>query len=109
MHVLFLSCLVLSCLVLSCLALPCRVRTHIPQASSEPLAVGISEVAGQGHWWDTIMDDDVLAPFYETALQQVGLPPLPRVVEVVTLNPATTTGRGGLRIEQLRTPYLLRQ
>jgi hypothetical protein len=55
------------------------------------------------------MDDDVLAPFYETALQQVGLPPLPRVVEVVTLNPATTTGRGGLRIEQLRTPYLLRQ
>ena len=84
-----------------------RFARLVDQASSEPLAVGISEIAGQGHWWDTIMDDDVIAPFYETCLQQPGLPELPRIVEVVTLNPATSTGRGGLRIEQLRRPYQL--
>lgn len=112
-----------------------RFARLLDQASTEPLAVGISEVAGEGHWWDSIMDDDVIAPFYAAALQQDGLPSLPRIVEVVTLNPATTTGRGGtfpvalllplfcctaflyllllylcdsgVRIEQLRTPYRL--
>jgi hypothetical protein len=84
-----------------------RFARLVDQASSEPLAVGISEVAGEGHWWDTIMDDEVLAPFYDAAIQQDGLPPLPRIVDVVTLNPATTTGKGGVRIDQLRKPYRL--
>ena len=84
-----------------------RFARLVDQASTEPQTVGISEVAGEGHWWDTIMDDDVIAPFYDAALKQDGLPSLPQIIEVVTLNPATTTGRGGVRIEQLRQPYRL--
>lgn len=84
-----------------------RFARLVDQATSAPLTVSISEVAGEGHWWDSIMDDEVIAPFYDAALQQDGLPPLPRVVEVVTLNPATSSGRGGVRIDQLRQPYRL--
>lgn len=72
-----------------------------------PNAVAISELAGEGHWFDGIMDDDVMQSFYQQALAQPTLPPLPRRFQSVSYNPASSSGRGGVRIEQLRTPYRL--
>ena len=74
----------------------------VPDANT----VAISEIGGKDHWFDGIMDDAVMHAFYTNHLAKP-LPPLPRFFESVTINPASTTGRGGVRIEQLRIPYRL--
>lgn len=82
-----------------------RFARLVEQESAKPNAVAISEVVGEGHWWDAVMDDDeVMQPFYDAALATPTLlPPLPAQFVSLTMNPATTSGRGGVRIEQLKT------
>ena len=51
------------------------------------------------------MDDDLtMQPFYDAAFGGPPLPPLPAEFVSLTANPATTAGRGGVRIEQLKRP-----
>jgi hypothetical protein len=82
-----------------------RFARLVEQESAEPDAVAISEVVGEGHWWDAVMDDDeVMQPFYDSALATPTLlPRMPAQFVSLTMNPATTSGRGGIRIEQLKT------
>eukprot|EP00931_Biecheleriopsis_adriatica_P048949 TRINITY_DN28299_c0_g1_i1.p1 TRINITY_DN28299_c0_g1~~TRINITY_DN28299_c0_g1_i1.p1 ORF type:complete len:947 (-),score=155.49 TRINITY_DN28299_c0_g1_i1:5-2812(-) len=83
-----------------------RFARLLDQESGDPDAVTVSEVPGVGHWWGGVVDDQELQEFYDKALAGP-LPLLPQHFTVVTLNPATSTGRGGIRIDQLQIPFRL--
>ena len=77
--------------------------------------IRLSEIPGQGHWFDGIMSDDLLQEFLNKTLNpvqlhaksdgQLPLPPLPDAFTISTLNPASTGSKGGIRILQLEVPY----
>jgi len=81
-----------------------RMARIVDQLSANTKAVEISEIPGEGHWFDGVVDDDIMQNFFNAHLSDT-LPALPEQFVVVTLNPATSEGKGGLRILQLRTPY----
>ena len=73
--------------------------------------VTFTELAGKPHWWwDTkkdsdggAMNDAELRSFY--ALLNAPLPPFPAQLDLVTYNPSTHGGRGGVRVMQQLQPY----
>ncbi|CAE8711893.1 unnamed protein product [Polarella glacialis] len=83
-----------------------RFARLLEQETGDPEAVVISEVPGEGHWWGKVVDDSELQEFYDRAVAGP-LPALPQRFTAVTLNPATSSGRGGIRMDQLRVPYRL--
>jgi len=83
-----------------------RFARLLDEESGQRDAVHISEVPGQGHWFNGVVGDAEMQHFYERHLYGP-LPPLPRRFAAVTLNPSSSGGRGGLRIEQLQVPYRL--
>lgn len=70
-----------------------------------PSLANLSEVSGKGHWFDGVVDDDVLQGFIEKHLNAFAKPSLPKTFTVLTMNPATTGSRGGLRILSLEVPF----
>lgn len=72
----------------------------------------LSEIPAQGHWFDGVVDDDTMQSFLAAHLNdtddpQLSLPPLPDVFSLITLNPASTGSKGGIRILQLEVPFRL--
>lgn len=68
--------------------------------------VGLSEIPGKGHWFDGVVDDDVLQKFFDKYLHPGhGKPRLPRKFSMFTMNPASSSSRGGLRILQQDVPF----
>ena len=69
------------------------------------------ELPGKPHWWwDTntesdggVMHDDQMRAFYAHLEQP--LPPFPATTELVTYNPSTHLGRGGVRVLQQIVPF----
>jgi hypothetical protein len=76
------------------------------------LVFSVSEVAGQGHWFDNVVSDDTIQSFLDKYLDPyqnpgLNLPPLPESFTISTLNPASTGSRGSIKILQLEVPYRL--
>lgn len=69
--------------------------------------VALSEVPGKGHWFDGVVDDDQLQPFIDEYLNAKRKPVLPDSFTVMTMNPATSGSRGGLRILSLEVIFEL--
>lgn len=64
-----------------------------------------SEVAGQPHWWETIMTTDVLSQFYRDQLATVDIPRKTlKVFELVVANPGDTGSKGGIKVLYLINP-----
>jgi len=83
-----------------------RFARLLDQETGQPGTAELSEVPGRGHWFNGVVGDKEMQRFYDRHLYGP-LPPLPRRFASVTLNPASSSGRGGLRIEQLEVPYRL--
>ncbi|KAL9129258.1 MAG: hypothetical protein Q9217_002238 [Psora testacea] len=62
------------------------------------------EVHGGGHWYDGVMTTEPLREFYEHILSDPGSLTLPSNFSIIVVNPADMGPRGGLVIEQLRSP-----
>ena len=60
--------------------------------SGVPGTVQVSEIPGQGHWFDGIVDDTIMQTFFNTHFSY-NLPSLPNTFTVVTLNPASSDGK----------------
>lgn len=70
-----------------------------------PSVVALSEIAGKGHWFDGVVDDDDLQAFIGKHLSSNAKPALPKNFTVLTMNPASTGSRGGIRILSLEVPF----
>lgn len=68
-------------------------------------SVALSEVEGEGHWFDGVVDDDILQAFIEKHLMATRKPALPTKFSVMTMNPSSTGSRGGLRILSLEVVF----
>eukprot|EP01121_Diplochlamys_sp_Union-15-3_P019133 TRINITY_DN7129_c0_g1_i1.p1 TRINITY_DN7129_c0_g1~~TRINITY_DN7129_c0_g1_i1.p1 ORF type:complete len:874 (+),score=148.91 TRINITY_DN7129_c0_g1_i1:71-2692(+) len=84
-----------------------RIARLLNQLNSNLTFVNVSEVPGQGHWFDGVVDDAVLQRFYDQHMLFPVLPDIPKSFEVRTLNPSSSGSRGGIQILQLLTPYKL--
>lgn len=69
--------------------------------------MSLNEVPGKGHWFDGVVDDEILQPFIEKHLASAMKPRLPSQFTMVTLNPASTGSRGGMRILSLEVVFQL--
>ncbi|KAJ3100428.1 hypothetical protein HDU97_002215 [Phlyctochytrium planicorne] len=87
-----------------------RLVRLVNEWNRNPTSVGISEVPGQGHWFEGVVSDDTLQKFLEDHIditKNPGLPhpPLPEAFTISTLNPASTGSKGSIKILQLEVPY----
>lgn len=69
--------------------------------------VSLSEIPGKGHWFDGVVDDDVLQTFIGKHLSVPEKPKLAKQFSLVTMNPASSGSRGGISIQQLEVPFQL--
>lgn len=70
----------------------------------------LSEVPGQGHWWDGIMNDNVMQMFYNKSIQnalQGTARSLPKTFRFSLLNPSSFSGKAGIQVLQLGRPFRL--
>eukprot|EP00026_Physarum_polycephalum_P007962 Phypoly_transcript_08035.p1 GENE.Phypoly_transcript_08035~~Phypoly_transcript_08035.p1 ORF type:complete len:482 (+),score=53.17 Phypoly_transcript_08035:136-1446(+) len=81
-----------------------RMARIVDELSKNPHTVQVSEIPGQGHWFNGVVDDPILQKFFNEHYS-LTLPPLPSNFTIVTLNPATTGSKGGIQILQLTIPY----
>ncbi|KAH8551499.1 hypothetical protein BGW37DRAFT_520457 [Umbelopsis sp. PMI_123] len=76
--------------------------------ASNPEFVKISEYAGQGHWWDDVLDNQEFSEFITERVDD------PRTMideldsfTITVINPSGTGSKGGITVEQLLVPYHL--
>ena len=62
--------------------------------------VSLSEVR-ESHWFDGVLSAKIVQDFLAQILHDPVQPSLPKDFELVTVNPASTTSRGGIQILQL--------
>eukprot|EP00741_Cyanophora_paradoxa_P018333 tig00000204_g17702.t1 len=87
---------------------PWHLRRMTRMAREAGADVRYHEIPGKGHWFDGVLDDDEIGAFFDSLLAPPARPPpLPPSFRVLTLNPSTSGGRGGLRILQLIVPARL--
>lgn len=67
--------------------------------------VELNEVPGEGHWFDGVVDDDLLQTFIQERLAAEAKPRLPLQFSLFTINPGSTGSRGGLSILSLEVPF----
>ena len=89
-----------------------RMVRLINEYSANPRAASLSEVPGQGHYFEGIMDDDFMQSFIDnytnpSAGARQTLPSFPSLFTVTTLNPSSSGPRGSVEILQLQLPYRL--
>ncbi|KAJ3218634.1 hypothetical protein HDU67_004687 [Dinochytrium kinnereticum] len=89
-----------------------RLVRLVNEWNRNPTSVNISEVPGQGHWFEGVVNDDTLQNFLDKYINpenNPGLPhpPLPEAFTLSTLNPASSGSKGSIRILQLEVPYRL--
>lgn len=63
----------------------------------------VSEIPGKGHWWGGVVQDEEMEAFFLAHLE--AWPPLPERFEVVSLNPSSFAGRGGVKVHQHGIPF----
>ncbi|EFA78494.1 transmembrane protein [Heterostelium album PN500] len=64
----------------------------------------ISEVPGEGHWFNGVVDDAFMQAFFNAHVN-TNIPSLATTFTVTTLNPATSGPKGGISIVQFLQPY----
>ncbi|CAG8568986.1 1077_t:CDS:10 [Cetraspora pellucida] len=82
----------------------------VSEHSGDPQAIKLSEIPGQGHWFDKVMDDDVMQEFYDEHLKFNYLnnsDSCPKEFTIILLNPASFGSKCGIHIEQLQIPFRL--
>ncbi len=72
----------------------------------------LSELPGQGHWFDGILSDDEAQRFLDRYLDRqvnptLSKPPFPDAFTITTMNPFSTGSKGGIRILQAQVPFRL--
>ncbi|KAI9138058.1 hypothetical protein BKA69DRAFT_1127679 [Paraphysoderma sedebokerense] len=83
-----------------------RMARMVNEWHGNPAYTGISEVPGGGHWFDGVVDDSALEPFFNRYLTpQKTRPQLPQQFIISTMNPANFGSKGGIQILQLVVPY----
>ena len=80
-----------------------RLKQLISEKNSET-TTRYSELQGKGHWYDGMMTTEPLRKFYEKILKDPKPPALPLHFSIIIANPAEMGPKGGLIVEQLRTP-----
>ncbi|KAM3588939.1 hypothetical protein VKS41_001366 [Umbelopsis sp. WA50703] len=76
--------------------------------AADPDFVKVTEIPGQGHWWDTILDNEIYSNFTEKHVEN----PKDVIDEleeftVSVMNPSGSGSKAGIIVEQLSTPYRL--
>ncbi|CAG8515817.1 2966_t:CDS:10 [Funneliformis caledonium] len=92
----------------------------VNEYSNNPLAINLSEVIDQGHWFDNIMSDKVMQDFMNKYLltqkdsfqlssdnRLIKDPVLLRQFTITLMNPANFGGKGNIIVEQLFIPFRL--
>eukprot|EP01111_Echinosteliopsis_oligospora_P017770 TRINITY_DN7825_c0_g1_i2.p1 TRINITY_DN7825_c0_g1~~TRINITY_DN7825_c0_g1_i2.p1 ORF type:complete len:706 (+),score=177.42 TRINITY_DN7825_c0_g1_i2:3-2120(+) len=82
-----------------------RMARLVDELSGNPHNTLVSEIPGQGHWFNGVVDDPIIQAFFDENLPVKALPALPSKFTVVTMNPATSGGKGGIRIQQQLFPF----
>eukprot|EP00026_Physarum_polycephalum_P002438 Phypoly_transcript_02444.p1 GENE.Phypoly_transcript_02444~~Phypoly_transcript_02444.p1 ORF type:complete len:863 (+),score=95.22 Phypoly_transcript_02444:156-2744(+) len=80
-----------------------RMSRLIDQLSANPSAVEISEIPGEGHWFNGVVDDAVMQAFFDKAAAAV--PQVPTQFSIACMNPATFGSKAGINILQHSIPY----
>eukprot|EP01125_Pyxidicula_operculata_P009720 TRINITY_DN318_c2_g1_i1.p1 TRINITY_DN318_c2_g1~~TRINITY_DN318_c2_g1_i1.p1 ORF type:complete len:777 (+),score=119.56 TRINITY_DN318_c2_g1_i1:180-2510(+) len=83
-----------------------RMARLLDQLNGNSNFVEVSEVPGEGHWFDGVVDGPPMQDFFNRHSNKIYLPALPLQFTVLTVNPASSEGRGGLRILQLQKPTI---
>eukprot|EP00027_Filamoeba_sp_ATCC50430_P017008 CAMPEP_0168576048 /NCGR_PEP_ID=MMETSP0413-20121227/20026_1 /TAXON_ID=136452 /ORGANISM="Filamoeba nolandi, Strain NC-AS-23-1" /LENGTH=644 /DNA_ID=CAMNT_0008609671 /DNA_START=1 /DNA_END=1933 /DNA_ORIENTATION=- len=78
-----------------------RMARLVDELTGNPDYVTVSEVPNEGHWWDGVVDDSIMLDSHVNTPR----PALPTDFVVVTTNPASSEGRGGIRILQMTSDY----
>ncbi|KAI9202381.1 uncharacterized protein BJ171DRAFT_514823 [Polychytrium aggregatum] len=89
-----------------------RIVRMVNEWNQMPNSIEFSEIPGQGHWFDGVVDDDETQQFLDRHIDLdinpgLPLPRLPDAFTIQTLNPASTGSKGGIRILQLEVPFRL--
>ncbi len=70
--------------------------------------IRLSELAGEGHWFQGVMDDEETFQFLTqnigSSLKNEALPRFPKEFTITLLNPASSGSKGGIHILQLDIP-----
>ncbi|KAJ3322034.1 hypothetical protein HDV06_003635 [Boothiomyces sp. JEL0866] len=87
-----------------------RLVRMVDEWSGELQSTKYVEDPGKGHWFEGILNDQVVQPFiaqYTSPLinPDLHLPSLPNPFTITTLNPASSGSRGGIKILQLIVPF----
>lgn len=69
-----------------------RMARLVDQLSADPTHTQVSEIPGQGHWFNGVVDDAIMQKFFDENFSET-LPALPDKWTVVTLNPASSEGK----------------
>jgi hypothetical protein len=91
-----------------------RIGRILNEIEGRADAVQISEVKGEGHWWDDVCYDPTINNFFHKHLGETDnltaplpRPPLPKEFTLVLTNPSNMKGKGGIKVlQQIRTQQL---
>jgi pimeloyl-ACP methyl ester carboxylesterase len=88
---------------------PRKMARIYDQISGQSHAATVSEVPGQGHWFDGIFGGDEVQAFFDRYLLPASpvYPELPQTFTITLTHPATFGSRGGIKPLQLIQPYRL--
>ncbi|KAL0084052.1 hypothetical protein F4703DRAFT_1858238 [Phycomyces blakesleeanus] len=83
----------------------CRLLNEV---AKDPCAISVSEVPEKGHWWSSVLDDDIIQKFLDQQIQK-GTKDVPdwKDFMVSVINPAGTGSVRGIEVEQLDIPFRL--
>ncbi|KAJ3273129.1 hypothetical protein HDV01_004768 [Terramyces sp. JEL0728] len=87
-----------------------RLVRMVDEWSGELQSIRYVEDAGKGHWFEGVLNDQIVQPFIADHTSplinpDLHLPSLPNPFTITTLNPASTGTRGGIKILQLIVPF----
>ncbi|KAI9104846.1 hypothetical protein DFS34DRAFT_219605 [Phlyctochytrium arcticum] len=89
-----------------------RLVRLVNEWNRNAFSTNLSEIPAQGHWFDGVVNDEVLQQFLDKHVDK-GLssahymPDLPDAFTITSINPASTGSKGGIRILQLEVPFRL--
>jgi len=81
-----------------------RMNRLYDQLNHNPTLGTVSEIPGEGHWFNGVVDDDIMQAFFNKYVE-AGIPTLPSTFLITTLNPGSFEGKGGISILQQIIPF----
>ncbi|EGC29252.1 hypothetical protein DICPUDRAFT_99888 [Dictyostelium purpureum] len=81
-----------------------RLNRLYNQLNHNPTKGIVSEIPGEGHWFNGVVDDATMQAFFNRYILS-GIPKLPTTFLVTCINPASFQGKGGIKILQLTQNY----